>query len=146
MLRFQKYDNHLTGVRSSTKYMNYSYLIKRSKDLRSLCVGRNAHISWIMSGRKVLGLGFNNCWKTDALAFRFKYRFCSIHSELAAIKSFVRPASYLRFCVLVNVRFLRDGTPSMSRPCSSCQYLLQYFGLREVYYTTNEGVLEKCVL
>lgn len=36
-------------------------------------------------------------------------------------------------------RELKDGTIAMSRPCPSCFHMLRDYGIKKVYYTTDQG-------
>jgi deoxycytidylate deaminase len=123
--------------------MNYQYLVKRSRHLRHLCVGKSAHITWILDKRTPLGLGLNNMEKTHPKCRKYHYQFDFIHSELSAIINFVKPNYYLRRCTLVNLRFWKSGRLVLAKPCSCCQNLLRQFGIQEVWYSTNEGTLVK---
>jgi len=87
-------------------------------------------------------VGFSNSTKTHTIANQYHYRFPTIHSELDAILNFQRPNKYLHYCTMLNVRFLKNGKLSLSKPCRGCQELLRTFGISSVVYSTNEGKFE----
>ena len=44
---------------------------------------------------------------------------------------------------MINIRIKRDGSLGLGRPCESCQSLLNYFGIKEVYYSLDNQGIEK---
>lgn len=44
---------------------------------------------------------------------------------------------------IVNVRLDRNGNICNSKPCRSCESLIEYIGPRSIYYTNTEGKFEK---
>lgn len=42
-------------------------------------------------------------------------------------------------CVLVNIRYNRNGEIALSKPCMSCENLLKYFSFKKVLWTDNDG-------
>lgn len=45
--------------------------------------------------------------------------------------------------IMVNVRIKKDNSIGISRPCSSCKNLLDFFNLKEVYFTQDNGEFTK---
>lgn len=118
-------------------------LTARCFSLLHLPSGRSKHFSFILDGYRVLSEGWNQTFKTHPLAAKFGHRFSAIHAELDAIRKFPMENSYLKFCTMVNVRIMADGTIGLSKPCVHCQKLLDAFGLHDIYYSTPEGF--KCL-
>ena len=44
------------------------------------------------------------------------------------------------------VRFLKDGTATMAKPCIHCQHFLKHVGVKKVRYTNWFGVWEEMSL
>jgi hypothetical protein len=42
----------------------------------------------------------------------------------------------------VNVRIDRAGKIRLSKPCKGCSALIQYCGLREIWYTDDTGFVQ----
>lgn len=101
---------------------------------------KSKHISFIVDKNKILSVGWNDGWKTHPLAKKHGYRFSSIHSELAAI---IRIGiDNCHGLTLINVRVNSLGEIRISKPCSICQSWLSTLGLKQIYYTNNEGRFE----
>lgn len=49
-------------------------------------------------------------------------------------------------CTLINIRINRNGQLSNSRPCVSCDSLLNYLNIKEIFFTNNEGLFEKYLI
>lgn len=119
--------------------MNYQFLIPKAKSLLDLPSGRSKHFSFLLRKKKIVGFGYNRSYDTHPIAHKYGYRFDCIHSELDCILSFNHPVRELHKCVLVNLRFLRNGTLAMSKPCQCCQKMIVGFGIKSVIYTNNAG-------
>ncbi len=58
----------------------------------------------------------------------------------AVLKSLhVMPVEKLRYCSIYVVRRRKDGSMAMARPCEECMKILKNVGIRDIYYTDNEG-------
>lgn len=105
--------------------------------------GRNKHFTFITQRSKIICYGYNQSFKTHPLGAKYNARFNAIHSELDAIKNFPYMINSLYQYDMINIRVRGDHTFGLSKPCYSCHKLLIFFGVREVYYSTNEGF--KCL-
>ena len=96
----------------------------------------------------LVGLGVNS-YKTDP--FQAKYgkheHAIHLHAEVAAIKNAVRTVGDdLSRCTMVVVRVKRkkerskDFKLALAKPCIGCYKCIVAFGLRKVFYTTEEGL------
>lgn len=66
-----------------------------------------------------------------------------MHAEIEAI---VKARSYLhhissRDIQIYVYRVMKDGSKGMARPCAGCMQALRDFGIKEVYYSTNDGLV-----
>lgn len=100
------------------------------------------HVSFIVDGRSIVSVGWNQPFKTHPLASKFGYRYNAIHSELHAILKFDKPVRFLGKLLFVNVRVDKFGKLKQSRPCGPCQKLLRSFGVPAVEYTNSKGEFE----
>lgn len=119
--------------------MNYKFLIPKALALIDLPTGRSKHFSFLLKRRKIVGFGYNRSYDTHPIAYKYGYLFSGIHSELDCILSFNHAPRELHRCTMVNLRFLADGTLSMSKPCKKCQELLRNFNIDKIVYTNRLG-------
>jgi len=117
-------------------------LIKISRDNLHLPNSRTKHFTFIVTGQKVICMGYNNSWKTSPLAKRFGHRFHTIHSELSAIKKFPYPIEQLHKYDVVNVRLTKTGMLALSKPCIFCCDMLDFFNVKNIWYSYQEGFIE----
>lgn len=63
----------------------------------------------------------------------------SIHAEVACIAK-VKDLNidWGRVSIFV-YRIKKDGSPGYARPCEGCQTLIKSIGIKNIYYTTNDG-------
>ena len=89
-----------------------------------------------------------NSYKTDH--FQAKYskneKAIQLHAEVSAIKNALRQLSVddIQKATLVVVRVKRKTnkepySPAMAKPCSGCRRCMIEFGIKNVYYTGEEG-------
>ena len=75
--------------------------------------------------------------------FRRRYKnsrdtFHEVHAEVDLILQLKEVPA--KICV---VRFLKDGTPTMAKPCVHCQNFLRHKGVKAVRYTNWDGDWEE---
>lgn len=108
----------------------------------------NFHVAFIISKGRILAIATNSN-KTnptnllnrkigrDGNDISFTKRTCAEFNVMRRIKNTMNiPFSKT---TLVSVRVKRDKRLGMARPCSSCVQLLEFFGLKNVIYTDNQG-------
>lgn len=104
------------------------------------------HFSFIMYGNRIVTIG-TNIGKTHTEAYKLKYAYPSIHSELSAYVRAKKTGVQLSDCTLVNVRLSRLSIKKdrpilrMSKPCKYCLQWCQPMFDR-IIYSTNEGFVE----
>lgn len=84
---------------------------------------------------RLLSVGRNSYVKTHSLQAKYakmagRPEAIYVHAELAALMK-ARNDVYK----LVVVRYNRDGTPALAKPCSVCQLAIEAFGVRVVEHT-----------
>lgn len=105
---------------------------------------RSRHAAAVLYRNRIISLGTNH-FKTHPFQIKYRRRPDAIylHAEVAAIKRAIRQLSEkeLKRAILISVRIKYDNqlTPrlGMSKPCEGCQRAIAEFGIRQVYYTTE---------
>ena len=97
------------------------------------------HFTFLVKNSQIVCMGMNNSkiphpkWGYQAalkdLGFQAK-----THSELQALSKCRGQTSGL---IAINVRLSRKGLPRMSMPCINCYKVLQTFGVKKCYFTTD---------
>lgn len=104
------------------------------------------HIGCVLvKGRDVLSVGVNK-EKTHPKQMHYdKFRLfddpelCkhNIHAELDAI---IKAKHIPKGTSIYVYRVKRDGSPGVCRPCVACINLIKDSGIKDIFYTTNEGL------
>lgn len=106
------------------------------------------HIGCVVTNgnHRIISSGVNST-KTHPIqkkynAERFDVDICtqhSLHAELDALLPLLKEDIDFSKVELYTYRELADGTMAMSRPCPSCMKLIKDLGIRNIYYTTQDG-------
>ncbi len=105
-----------------------------------LVTAKYRHFSFITQRNRIICYGYNKVFRSHPLAQQFKHRFADVHSELAAILTFPYRLRELAEFDFINLRIRRDNDkPGFSRPCKCCKNMLHFFGVENIYYSTDEG-------
>lgn len=103
----------------------------------------------IVAGRNVIAVGVNGKKshplqrKYNSYKFKFDRTDQSRHLLHAEIEALVRAKSQMTSLSGASIyvyRLMKNGTTGMARPCIGCLRALRDFKIRDVYYTTNEGL------
>jgi len=110
---------------------------------------RCQHFSFILYKNRVISIG-NNSKKTHPTNlknrktslrtgedFSDQKHICSEFSAINKLKNMTNIDT--KKCVLVNLRYNRNGEIALSKPCMSCENLLKYFSFKRVIWTDNDG-------
>ena len=110
---------------------------------------RCQHFSFILYKNRVISIG-NNSKKTHPSNlknrktslrtgedFSDQKHICSEFSAINKLKNMTNIDT--KKCVLVNLRYNRNGEIALSKPCMSCENLLKYFSFKRVIWTDNDG-------
>lgn len=116
-------------------------LLKIAKELNEVTDNNTRHFSFLLRKKNIVAIGQNNIYKTHPLANNVGYKWPTIHSELSAIVAYqdARKITDLSDLTMVNFRFLKDGTLSVSRPCVYCRKLLKIFNVPLIIYSHDQG-------
>ena len=105
---------------------------------------------------QVIGLGFNTNKTHPVQKFYNRYREPSdtmlpkLHAEISCVNQIKHLNINFSKVKLYIYRIRKDQPYGMARPCPSCMAAIRDLGIRDIYYTTNEGYsyerLEKYVV
>ena len=101
-----------------------------------------------------IGIGFN-CNKTHPMQKKYnKYRKQSdfmlpkLHAEISCINSIQHLDINFSKVKIYIYRIRKDQPYGLAHPCPSCMAAIRDLGIRDIYYTSNDGYvherLEKC--
>ena len=94
----------------------------------------------ILDKNKVISRGHNYKQKSvKSLTKKFLYYEFSIHAEVDAI---IKARTDLKGMTLVVVRINNSGELMYAKPCEHCQMYINFVGIKKVFYSTKEGVVE----
>lgn len=65
------------------------------------------------------------------------------HAEMLTIKKAINMGINLKGKDIHVIRFRRNGSIGMSKPCEFCQKMIESVGIRRVYYTDDNGIWQK---
>lgn len=94
---------------------------------------------------QVIGLGCNTNKTHPTQKFYNKFRCNSecmlpkLHAEMSCINQIRHLNINFQKVKLYTYRIRKDQPHGMSRPCPSCMAAIKDLGIREIYYTTNDG-------
>jgi deoxycytidylate deaminase len=111
------------------------------------------HFSFILTKGKIVSIGENvakthtknlknpSVSRINGMNYSNQKHTCSEFLAMTKLKN--KTNILAKKCTMVNIRLGKNGQICNSRPCISCQSLLQYFDLRDIYYSTDLGTFEK---
>ena len=122
------------------KYFNKAHQVAKISDYKKQHVGCVA----VYQGQ-IIGLGCN-CNKTHPTQYYYnRYRKQSdtmlpkLHAEISCINQIKHLEINFSKVKLYIYRIRNDQPYGMSRPCQSCMAAIKDLGIRDIYYTTNDG-------
>lgn len=122
--------------------MNLPKLLKLAREA-SLRSDHHSHlIGCVIADRKgrVISAANNFLYKTHP-----KYAVNSLktlHAEGAAILK-TKHKDHLHGSIILTYRELQDGTMANARPCPDCMKLIKLYGIKKIYYTKDNQLLEE---
>ncbi len=94
----------------------------------------------IFKGNRVISTGYNQIRYCNKLDKKYRKWINSLHAEQKAI---IFSNDDLRRCSILVVRLNNNNELKNSRPCSKCLGLIKDVGIRNIYYSNNDGQIEK---
>lgn len=96
----------------------------------------------VISKKSPISVGFNVVRTHPLYSNPDTMATISIHAEIVAL---ISAGFDVRGCDIYVYRELDDGSPALAFSCSSCYNELKKFGVKKIYYTTNEPPFWRCV-
>lgn len=123
--------------------MNRTKLVRLARE-KALSNGHDFHVAAALIRRgKLVSLRTNGGFHKSSTRYLYSFELeriehvCESHAETKVIQN-AKPGDKL-----VVLRFLKDGSITMAKPCSSCQLKLNQVGLTNVVYTNWEGQFKR---
>jgi deoxycytidylate deaminase len=108
---------------------------------RALNNGSEFHLA-AFTNKGVIGTNSNKC----TAKFRKRYKNSpEVHHDIHAEVDLVLRCNEIPSKIRV-MRFMKDGTRTMARPCIHCQHFLKHAGVKTVMFTNWEGKWEEMKL
>ena len=135
--------------------VDYRYL-EKARQVATISDFSKFHIGCVAVYQgQIIGVGFN-CNKTHPKQkFYNKYREQSenmlpkLHAEISCLNQIRNLDINFAKVKLYIYRIRKDQPFGLARPCPSCMAAIKDLGIKEIYYTTNDGYsyekLEKCI-
>ena len=135
---------------------DYKYFLK-ARQVATISDYYKTHIGCVAVYQgQVIGLGCNTNKTHPIQKFYNRYREPSdtmlpkLHAEISCINQIKHLNINFSKVKLYIYRIRKDQPYGMARPCPSCMAAIRDLGIRDIYYTTNEGYsyerLEKYVV
>ena len=135
---------------------DYKYFLK-ARQVATISDYYKTHIGCVAVYQgQVIGLGCNTNKTHPVQKFYNRYREPSdtmlpkLHAEISCINQIKHLNINFSTVKLYIYRLRNDPPYGMARPCPSCMAAIRDLGIRDIYYTTNEGYsyerLEKYVV
>lgn len=100
--------------------------------------------SVIFKGKRILASGHNGL-RSSRIDNRYKNYINSLHAEQAALMQL--DWTKLNGCSILVIKCSKTKKLlSNAFPCEMCQKFLKYVGIRDVYYSTENGEISYCRL
>lgn len=100
---------------------------------------------------KIISTGFNKD-RTDPLQKKYNNQRNipdsyphKVHAEVDAIKHIIDLDIEWKNVSIYIYRKLKDRPFGLARPCKSCMKLIKDLGIKDVFYTTDEGYVYECI-
>ena len=124
---------------------DYKYFLK-ARQVATISDYYKTHIGCVAVYQgQVIGLGCNTNKTHPVQKFYNRYREPSdtmlpkLHAEISCINQ-IKPLNINFSKVKLYIYRIRNDQPyGMARPCPSCMAAIRDLGIRDIYYTTNDG-------
>lgn len=119
---------------------------KAAKAMAELSDFKQFHIGCVaVSGHKIISSGYNS-YKTNPMQKRLNvYRFNvdtnhTVHAELSCLLPLInrRDIDFSNVSLYI-YREHKSGELALARPCKSCFELIKKLGIRDIYYSNENG-------
>ena len=98
----------------------------------------------IFKGKRILSSGHNGL-RSSRIDNRYKNYINSLHAEQAALMQL--DWTKLKDCSILIIKCSKvEKRLSNAFPCSMCQKFLEFVGIRDIYYSNEDGEIDYCKL
>lgn len=98
----------------------------------------------IFNKKTIISKSYNSALKSrKKLHPKYQKWDYSVHAELDAI---IKARHDLKGCSLLIVRLNKNNELRMSKPCHHCMKYIEHVGIKNIFYTDNEGRLNITLL
>lgn len=108
----------------------------RCVELATKSTFRTRHGCVVVHGGKIIGSGFNINLKHPMIKQFNELK--TLHAEMIAIMR-VKNKRLLKDSALFVTRISPKGKSIMSKPCCICMNVIKSFGVKDIYYTNEDG-------
>jgi tRNA(Arg) A34 adenosine deaminase TadA len=124
-----------------TKKFIFSPILKLAIEEAKLSTYKQHKIAAVIfKGKRVIAIA-HNAVRSNKIPYKFKNYLESSHAEAHAI---IKARRNLKDYNILVVRINSNGELRMAKPCEFCQEFIDYVGIRNVYYSTNDAnILQK---
>jgi len=113
--------------------------IEKAKKLALQSCHKHKHAAFVLNKKGIVIAMAANFGKTHPIMLKLGGDLNKIylHAEVAAL------LQAKKVHTLYSLRVNKQGKLLNAKPCKICQKAIQHFGVKEVYYSTNDGTFEK---
>lgn len=90
----------------------------------------------VFKGKKIYGSG-HNAIRTSSISNKHKKWFNSLHAEQAALNKL--DWNSLTGASILVMRISKSGVIGNAKPCPVCSKIIEYVGIKHVFYTDETG-------
>ena len=109
--------------------------LERALNVAALSTERHKHGAVIALGAKVLAVGVNTHRSHPSVCTDPKTQ-AAFHAEVSALRSLRTTVDTSRLTVY-SARINTNGEPMLAKPCTACQTVLDFYGIRRVLWTST---------
>jgi deoxycytidylate deaminase len=134
---------HESSKKDFTSKFNDSSIMKKAK-----CIAEKSEHMYqlgavIFDKNKIISYAENKLRYNAKLPEQFREWYCSLHAEQAAI---IKARTNISGMSMLVIRLRKDREFGLAKPCPLCEGFAKFNGLKYIYYTTNEGTIERMKL
>ena len=90
----------------------------------------------IFKGKRILSKGFNDI-RSSSIPLKHRKWVESLHAEQSALLKV--DWNTLKGCSILVYRYSKFKKVGCAKPCSMCEKIIKHVGIRNVYYTEDDG-------
>ncbi len=125
---------------AENKFLSKAMEMARQHPYRKSVV--SLHAAVIVRGGCIISIGINKPKRNVFVDMHAYHPGCTIHAEIDAILK-VRKRTDLTGAKIYVARIKKsDGETGSSKPCPMCQTVIKKFGIKKVYYTSENQYYE----